>query len=39
MFHDYAQSFYGPILTVGAGLAAIGGLLSFPTAGRGLAGG
>ena len=39
MFHDYARSFYGPLVTVGAGLAAVGGLLSNPLAGHGLAGG
>jgi hypothetical protein len=39
MFHEYAQSFYAPIVTVGAGLAAVGGLLAYPFAGPGVAGG
>ena len=39
MFHEYAESFYAPIVTVGAGLAAVGGLLAYPFAGPGVAGG
>jgi hypothetical protein len=39
MFHEYAESFYAPIVTVGAGLAAGGGLLAYPFAGPGVAGG
>ena len=39
MFHDYAQSFYGPIVVVGGGLAAIGGFLVYPFASPGLGGG
>lgn len=30
MFHDYAESFYGPLVVIGGGLATIGGLLSHP---------
>jgi hypothetical protein len=39
MFHEYAESFYAPIVTVGAGLAAVGGLLAYPFAGPGVTGG
>jgi hypothetical protein len=39
MFHDYAQSFYGPLVVIGGGLATIGGLLSHPFANPGTQGG